>query len=350
MYQLNKKLKDLVPYDPIEGNYEIRLDANESCFDLDDDTKAKLCEEISKLAFNRYPDPVAKGAVRAFSEYYNIDENLVTAGNGSDELISIISSTFLETNDKVVTLSNDFSMYAFYGSIYETQPLVCKKNDDLTINVDKLSAFCNDNDARMLIFSNPCNPTSLGLAKTDVEKLLNSVSDHCLVVLDEAYMDFWNQSLLDRIEDFSNLIILKTCSKAVGLAGIRLGFAVSNKKLTTALRAVKSPYNTDIVSQKTAQVVFESKDMLLGRRKSMIEGTKQLYNAFREFEKSSEKVLKVYESSTNFVFVKTDCEEEIFSKLLKKSIAIRKFKGFIRISTGTPEENEKLINALKEIL
>lgn len=350
MYQLNKKLKDLVPYDPIEGKYQIRLDANESCFDLDESTKKALCEEINRLEFNRYPDPLAKSAVSAFAAYYNLPEKFVTAGNGSDELISIISSTFLETDDRVVTLSNDFSMYAFYGSIYETQPLVFRKNEDLTIDVEKLVDFCNENNARMLIFSNPCNPTSLGLDRQKAEMLLNGVNSNCLVVLDEAYMDFWSESLLDSVDDYSNLIILKTCSKAIGLAGIRLGFAVANEKITNALRAVKSPYNTDIISQKTAEVVFSRPKILDERTAQMVEGRTQLYKAFKLLENASDKIEKVYDSVTNFVFIKTDYAEEIFKSLLKKSIAIRKFNGFLRISTGTVEENTAVINAFREIL
>lgn len=350
MYQLNKKLKDLVPYDPIEGKYQIRLDANESCFDLDESTKKALCDEINRLEFNRYPDPLAKSAVSAFARYYNLPEKFVTAGNGSDELISIISSTFLETDDRVVTLSNDFSMYAFYGSIYETQPLVFRKNEDLTIDVEKLVDFCNENNARMLIFSNPCNPTSLGLDRQKVEMLLNGVNSDCLVVLDEAYMDFWSESLLDSVDDYSNLIILKTCSKAIGLAGIRLGFAVANEKITNALRAVKSPYNTDIISQKTAEVVFSNPKILDDRTAQMVEGRTQLYKAFKLLENASDKIEKVYESVTNFVFIKTEYAEEIFKSLLEKSIAIRKFNGFLRISTGTEEENTAVINAFREVL
>ncbi|MBE6836446.1 MAG: histidinol-phosphate aminotransferase family protein [Ruminococcus sp.] len=350
MYQLNKKLKDLIPYEPIQGEYKIRLDANESCFDLGDDLKDKLCEEIKKLSFNRYPDPFAKEAVKAFADYYNLEEKYITAGNGSDELISIISSTFLETGDKVVTLSQDFSMYAFYGSIYETQPLVFEKNEDLIIDVSGLVSFCNENNAKMLIFSNPCNPTSIGLDRKNVEKLLDGINKKCLVVLDEAYMDFWNESLLDSVSQYDNLMILKTCSKAIGLAGIRMGFAVANEKITNAMRAVKSPYNTDIISQKTAEVVFKEKALLDERTARMVEGRNELYKACVLLMEVSDKIEKIYESATNFVFIKTDYADEIFESLLEKSIAVRKFKGYLRISTGTEEENAELINVLREII
>ena len=347
---MNKKLKDLIPYEPIKGNYKIRLDANESCFDLGDELKERLCDEYKRLSFHRSPDPMAVTAIQAFADYYGIEDKFVTAGNGSDELISIISSTFLETGDKVVTLSEDFSMYAFYGSIYETEPLVFKKNSDLTIDVDGLISFCNENNARMLIFSNPCNPTSIGLDRKNVEKLLDGVDKNCLVVLDEAYMDFWNESLLDSVFEYDNLIILKTCSKAVGLAGIRMGFAVAGEKITTAMRAVKSPSNTDIISQKTAEIVFKEKALLDERTALMIEGRNQLYKACTLLMNASDKFEKVYESATNFVFIKTDFADEIFEKLLERSIAVRKFKGFLRISTGTAEENAQLISALREIV
>lgn len=350
MYELNKKLRDLVPYDPIQGEYKIRADANESCFDLDEEMRKKVCGAVEKIAFNRYPDPMAKGAVKAFADFYGINPDFVTAGNGSDELISIISSTFLETGDKVVTLSNDFSMYAFYGSIYETEPLVFQKNEDLTIDVDKLIRFCNDNDAAMLIFSNPCNPTSLGLDREQIRKLLSCVKSSCLVVLDEAYMDFWSESMLDEIENYNNVIILKTCSKAVGLAGIRLGFAVAGRKITTALRAVKSPYNTDSFSQAIGEAVLSEKSLLNERISELIESRNQLYRAVKVLCETSDKLEKVYETVTNFVFIKTDFAEEIYNAMLEKSIAIRKFKGFLRISAGTSEENAEVIKALKESL
>ncbi len=350
MYELNKKLKDLIPYDPITGNYDVRVDANESPYDLDEGTKDKIKSALDNILFNRYPDPMAKGAIKAFADLYAVNPDFVTASNGSDELISIISSTFLETGDRVVTLSHDFSMYAFYGSIYETEALVFEKEEDLTIDVNKLIRFCNESKAKMLIFSNPCNPTSLGLDRDDVEKLLRCIDSSCLVVLDEAYMDFWSESMLEDVEEYDNLIILKTCSKALGLAGIRLGFAVAGKKITTALRAVKSPYNTDTVSQTIGEIVLKEKEMLSERLAKIIAGRNDLYVAISFLAQSSDKISEVYKTVTNFVFVKTDYATEIYEKMLEKSIAIRKFNGFIRISTGTEEENARIINALKEIL
>ena len=181
MYELNEKLKKIEAYDPIEGNYKIRLDANESCYNINEMFGDKIAEAVKKISLNRYPDPMAQGAVKAFAELYNIPEDYITAGNGSDELISILCSSFLEKGDKVLTLSPDFSMYAFYSGLFELEVETLRKEDTLRINVSSVIEYCNNNNIKALIFSNPCNPTSLGLKREDVIKLVRSVC--CLVIV-----------------------------------------------------------------------------------------------------------------------------------------------------------------------
>ena len=347
-YELNKKLAELIPYEPISGEYKIRLDANESCYNLSDEITEEIADRMKRLSFNRYPDPYASNAVKAFAEFYGIDESLVTAGNGSDELISVISSCFLEKGDTAVTLAPDFTMYAFYGSLYELNVEFFGKNDDLTIDVDALIEFCKAKKAKALIFSNPCNPTSLGISKNEVQRIISSLE--CLIILDEAYMDFWTESLISDIQKYDNCIILKTCSKAVGLAAVRLGFAVAGKTITTALKAAKSPYNTDSISQMIGEVIFSHKDYLDNRIAEIINNTQGLYKEIIDLQEEFSLFEKVCETKTNFVFIKTSYEDRIFDELLKNSIAIRKFKGFLRITSGTADENRELISVLRNIL
>ena len=344
-YKLNKKLINLVPYDPITGHYDIRLDANESCFNLSDSLKAKINKSISQIDFNRYPDCLAKAPTQAFSELYNVPEELISAGNGSDELISIISSCFFEAGDTIVNVSNDFSMYEFYAQLYEVNVATYQKEADLTIDPDKLIAFCKENGAKGLIFSNPCNPTSLGLDRAAVKKIIEAL-DGCLVILDEAYMDFWDQSILSDADKYDNLIILKTCSKAIGLAAVRFGFAVANRTITNAIRAAKSPYNNDTVAQTIVADILSEKDYLAQCRDTIIANTKKLYSDILAIDKKYGCFEKIYEPCTNFVFVKTDEFEKIYSFMLENSIAIRKFKGYIRVTAGTEAENTRFIEVL----
>lgn len=341
MYELTEKLKSLTPYDPIQGDYKIRLDANESFIDTSDDILARA---VRGTALNRYPDPYAKKLISAYSDFYGIDPNLVTAGNGSDELISIITACFLKKNERVLTLAPDFSMYLFYSNLYELNVRVMKKEDDLTINVEKVIETVKKEKIRAVIFSNPCNPTSLGLDKDDVIKLIASVD--ALVILDEAYMDFWKeeQSLIKDTARYDNLIVLRTCSKAFGMAGLRLGFAVSNSIITEKLRAAKSPYNVNSLTQDIAEYIISDKAEIIRRIKACKDALWELDNGM--CERNFPFFEQIYPSVTNFLFIKTDKAKEIFDYLLTQSIAVRFMGKYLRITAGSTEENTALMKAL----
>lgn len=343
-YVLNDKIKNLLPYEPITGDYKIRLDANESYLSLDKvKIESALCQN-----YNRYPDPYAVKLCDSFAKLYQISSQYVTAGNGSDELISLIVGAFFSHGDTLLTLSNDFSMYRFYGDVFGIKTEVFPKKSDLTIDVDALIDYINENKIAGLVFSNPCNPTSLMLSREDVFKLVTSVN--ALVVVDEAYMDFADQSILDVCHTFDNVIVLKTCSKAIGMAAIRLGFAVANNVITRALQAVKSPYNVNTVTQSIGEIVLNDQDYIKACTKEIIGNRDDLYRSLVEINNKKKAFEEIYKPCTNFVFIKTNRAKEIFEKLLSCSIAIRFMGDYLRISTGSKLENETLIEALDDIL
>ena len=347
-YTLNDKLKDLKPYDPISGDYSIRLDANESFLELPIELLEKAQYAMADIAFNRYPDPNATELCESFGAYYGIDPALVTAGNGSDEWLFIIASSMLMRGDKILTVEPDFSMYRFYGFLAEAESVVYQKKEDLTIDVDALIAAVNESGAKVVLFSNPCNPTSLGLCREEVRKLITSVS--ALVVLDEAYMDFWDQSLLGEVAQYDNLIILRTCSKAFGMAAVRLGFAVANPKLTQTLRAVKSPYNVNSVSQKIGALVMNEQEVLHQALDEIILSRKALQISLKELESKYPDQLYVYDSCTNFVLVRMPRAKEVFEGLLERGIAVRFMGDTLRITAGSAEENAQLLKNLESLL
>ncbi len=345
-YELNQKIRDLKPYDPIQGTYRIRLDANESYFNLPESFWNEIDARIHATAFNRYPDPMAREVCAGFASYYGVNPDLVTAWNGSDESISVIMTSFLMRGDKVITLSEDFSMYRFYAFLAEAELVEVQKREDLTIDVENLIRTAKETRASMIIFSNPCNPTSLGLKREEVLHLIQSVD--ALVVLDEAYMDFWDQSLLDRVNEFDNLLILRTCSKALGMAGVRLGFSVGNKTLTNAMRAVKSPYNSNVLTQEIGTVIYQHPEMMRQRTEELIASRSVLLQQLRAALQSCGADCTVYESRTNFVYIKTAQAKAVYEYLLENSIAIRYFKtGYLRITAGAPEENQAVVSAIQ---
>lgn len=347
MFQLNEKVKNLTPYEPISGTYEIRLDANESFLTFPESIENEMVEALKNSALNRYPDPNATKLVEGFSKYFNINPECVTAGNGSDEIISVIMNAFLQKGDKILTLEPDFSMYRFYAEIAECESVKYQKDDNLDVNIDDVIALANSEKVRIVIFSNPCNPTSRIVTKDDVRKLINNTE--ALVVLDEAYMDFAeDESLLNEFEKYDNLIILKTCSKALGSAALRLGFAVANKTLTNVIRAVKSPYNVNSVSQALGEVLFSHPDYIDNCIETVVNSRKELYSRILEIK--SDKIEKVYETHTNFVFMKVKNAKQVFEKMKENSIIIRNMGDYLRITAGTKYENEKMLETFKKVL
>ncbi|MEE1155174.1 MAG: histidinol-phosphate transaminase [Acutalibacteraceae bacterium] len=349
MYKLNKKISELTPYSPITGEYKIRLDANESCFNLSQEIIEEIKTAVANIDYNRYPDPNATELCKAFADYYNIDSNNVTAFNGSDELISILMSSFMMSGETVVTVEPDFSMYRFYASLAEVNCVSVAKNDDLSVNIDNVINAVKENNAKAVIFSNPCNPTSKGISRDDVIKLVTTLED-TLVILDEAYMDFWDASLLALVNDYDNLVIMRTASKAVGAAAIRLGFAVANPTISKALKAVKSPYNVNTVSQKIGTIIYSNKAYLKNRQEVIVNLRENLYNAVKEIESAHSDKIKLINGCSNFLFIKTDLAKEIFDFLLNNGVAIRFMGEYLRITAGTQQENTEVVRLLKEFL
>ena len=349
-YELCDKVSNLEPYEPITGSYRIRLDANESFFPMPEEIRSEIKDIIDHIAFNRYPDPMAKKLIDAFAEYYGIDADNVTATNGSDEMLYLLSSAMLKRNSTVIVAEPDFSMYRFYSFLSENTVFALKKDEGLKIDVDELIRLANEKNADMIIFSNPCNPTGQGISAEEARRLVRSVS--ALVVLDEAYMDFWDQPLLKEAAGYDNLIVLKTASKAVGSAAIRLGFAVANKTLTKALRSVKSPYNVNTLSQEIGACIFSKKELLRQRRDQIIESTRSLYEELLKLKQNYKLPFDIPEPCANFVFVRCEMAEDIFNYLLENGIAVRFFgnASALRITSGSKEENDGLLVALEKYI
>ncbi len=342
-YSLNNKIRELVPYEPISGTYEIRLDANECPDNLPDDIRRQIDAAIKKISYNRYPDPLAESLVNSFAEFYDIKPELVTAGNGSDELIFLIESAFLEKGDKMLVVSPDFSMYRFYSSICEVECDSFLKNESLEIDVDALIKKLNGDNIKLLLFSNPCNPTGRGMTADEARRLVKNTD--ALVILDEAYMDFWDESLIKEVEEYDNLIVFRTASKAVGCAALRLGFAVANPLISRAIKAVKSPYNVNSISQAIGEVIYKNKEYLHKRKITIVNNREKLYNELKTIAEKQED-FTVYPSVANFVFIKTDRAAEIWEYLKEKSIVVRLMGGYLRITAGTEYEVEQTVNAL----
>ncbi len=349
MYKLKDRLAKLNPPVPVPNNCRIRLDANESYKNLPDYMIEDIQHMVGEIEFNRYPDPFSSELCKGFAEYYGVDPECVVAGNGSDELISIINANFLDPGEKMLVISPDFAMYQFYGELNEKDIIAVPKNDDFTIDMDRVIDAARENRVDMICFSNPCNPTSLGIEKSEVLRLVESVD--ALVIVDEAYMDFWSedQSMMDQVLTHNNLIVLRTCSKALGLAAVRIGFAVADRDLTRVLKSVKPAFNMNTVAQTIGTALFHYPDHLRANTEEIIRERDELKQLLMELNEKTGLFGEVLDSKNNFVVVRTLKADDICEKLRERSISVSNHHTFIRITVGRDWENRELVDALAEI-
>ena len=344
-----EKLKNLAPYDPTIDQYPVKLDANESPYPWNSDYIQTVLENIAHQKLNRYPDPACQQLRETAAALYHVHPEEIVCGNGSDELISMITSAFNQKGDKILVTAPDFSMYAFYAHLAECDIVTLTKNPDLTFSADMLIETAKASQVNMVIFSNPCNPTGQGLSRNEVLKIAESLD--CLIVVDEAYMDFWDQSILHSLYRLNNVIVLKTCSKAFALAGIRLGFAITTKELAGYLNRARSPFNISALTQAAATVMLSDTQAMLDASEQLIIARKELEIRLKHAIATYPERITMIPTVTNFALLQCDQAPFYYEKLKENGICVRLIQNkYLRITAGNESENFLVANTLKKIL
>jgi len=324
------KIKELKSYQVNKVPYTIKLDANEG-IDWNE-------------GLNRYPDDSAEELIGKLGKWLNKPTEQLVIGNGSSELIELTLKTFLDPDECVVSLDPTFSMYQVFTTIYNGRYAGFKLNDDFEFDTDEFIKFIEEEKPKIVLLSNPNNPTGKSIPYSEIIKIVKT-SD-AIVVLDEAYIEFGGESLIDVIDQYDNLIILRTFSKAFGLAGIRLGYMVSNESVIGYIKRVKSPYNVNQVTQANGIKALDNMPQIKRNIALIKEERSWLYQELLKLD-----ILPV-DSTANFILFKY--EKPVAKYLLDEGIQIRKFSGkldnYYRITVGTKEENQVVIQKLKECI
>ena len=348
-----KKVLELDEYVPNSGDFRIRLDANECPFLPTPEIMSELADALKSIEFNRYPDPLATDLLKALSDSYHIPIDELVVGNGSDELISLICGGLTEPGDNVTVALPDFSMYEFYSSLSGAHVVHYYKDENNALDLDKLSSFVNEKRSKIVIFSNPCNPTGDCKSRDEIINFVHKTN--ALVIVDEAYSEFSeiDSAIFGTAGQFENLIVLKTLSKAYGMAAIRLGIASSNHVVISALRKIKSPYNVNTISQVFARIIVSHRDEIEERAKLISGETQKLCDMLAGID--SLFVKKVFRTQANFILVELNSTEtaiNLTKMLAEAGIAIRCFasKACVRISCGTNSENYAVYYEIVKIL
>lgn len=345
MELVKESIKNLKEYKTNNIEFKIKLDANEGKNILLQDIYKEGIKFNEDFNLNFYPDNDAYLLKQEIKKYLNVDTSNIIAGNGSSEMIELVIKTFVDKGEIVLSSIPTFSMYSIYSQIYSAEFIGVKSNEDFGVDIDKLIKKAKETNPKVIFICNPNNPTGNLINKNDIKKLLKNTNG--LVVVDEAYMEFAEGSMVDEISNYENLIVLRTLSKALGLAGIRLGYMISNQKIINIINNVKSPYNLNSISQYIGVKALENKDKIFEYVKEVKNEREFLYKELNEMK------IKAYKSYANFIFFKSDINN-LYEKLVKDGILIRKFsdelEGYYRVSIGDKNENRMFIKILKEII
>ena len=313
------------------GDASVFLDANENPFGN----------------LNRYPDPQQKALKEALSTLKNIAVENVFIGNGSDEVIDLAFRIFCTPGkDKALSFSPTYGMYDVSANINNINLIKIPLTSSFQINLDDIKPYLKDEYLKIIFICSPNNPTGNTINTSEIEYILNNFNG--VVILDEAYIDFssgnsWNTKL----DKYSNLIVSQTFSKAWGLAAARVGIAYTNANIINLFNKVKPPYNVSELNQKAAIKAMENYTDFEKNKQAILNEKEKVRVALQ----SLSKVKKVYPSDANFILIEVEDANGIYNDLVSKKIIIRNrnrvIRNCLRITIGSPEENTKLINALK---
>ena len=326
---IRENIKNLLPYssarDEYQGSEGVFLDANENPF--------------GKL--NRYPDPYQWRLKQILSSQKKVGVENILIGNGSDEIIDLVQRVFGEPNqDSILICPPTYGMYEVYSNINNLKLISIPLTDDFQLNTDKILK----QNAKILYLCSPNNPT--GNSLENLEYIIQNFNG--ILVLDEAYIDFSEQpSLVEKIKKYPNLIVSQTFSKARGLAAARIGIAYANAEIISVLSKVKPPYNISELNQKAAVNALADETIFKTNINLIIEEREKLKVELQKLDF----VTKIYPSDANFLLVEMENSTAIFETLIEKQIITRNrnsvVKNTIRITVGTPQENQLLIYALQ---
>ncbi|RFZ94947.1 histidinol-phosphate transaminase [Mucilaginibacter conchicola] len=339
---LRQNIKNLTPYssarDEFQGEASVFLDANENAYG------SPLVQ-----AYNRYPDPMQYQVKMRLSQIKGVPARNIFLGNGSDEAIDILFRSFCNPGiDNVIIVPPTYGMYEVSANINDVKLKRVLLTEDYQLNLEGI-AEAIDKNTKLIFICSPNNPTGNSINRDDIETLLANFNG--IVVVDEAYINYSRQkTFIQELTEYANLVVLQTLSKAWGLAGLRMGMAFASEEIIEVMNKVKPPYNINEASQTLALQALANIDQVNVWIKETLQQRDNLVLTLRNMAF----VLDIYPSDANFILVKTTDANAIYNHLVERGIIVRNrskvelCEGCLRITIGTPQENDKLIETLQQ--
>ncbi len=338
---LRENIKRLTPYSSARkefaGTANIFLDANENSFG----------SPLEKN-YNRYPDPLQYKIKEKIAVWNDVKTDEIFIGNGSDEAIDLLFRIFCEPQkDNILICPPTYGMYEVSAEINDIEIRKANLTEDFELNFEGIENAIDAN-TKMLFICSPNNPTGNSLDRNVILELAKTFNG--ILVIDEAYIHFSNEkSFISEINDFKNIVVLQTFSKAWGLAGLRVGLAFANVKIIELFNKVKPPYNVSEIVQDAVLEALENKESVENTITEIIDEREKLIGNLSHLEI----VTKVFPTDANFVLVKTVDADKIYQHLINERIVVRNrnnvemCEGCLRLTIGTPDENLSLLKSLR---
>ena len=339
----------LQAYDPHKRPGQVKLDANEHPFTLPPVVQEAAFQALTAVSINRYPDPEAEGLRHTLAKMLDVTPDMLLLGNGSDELVHMVLMACGAPGAAVLTPTPTFSMYGLGARMLDQRAVEVSLAADWGLDMPQMLAAIAREQPRVTFLATPNNPTANCFAGAAVRQLIEGVPG--VIVVDEAYYEFSGQTVLSLLQSYPHLLVFRTLSK-VGMAGLRVGILVGNPELVYEINKVRLPYNLSVYSQVAAAVVLQHWEMLVPEFHTIIHERERLREGLGRIPG-----VTVFPSQANFLLVRIDAgAAKVWEALAAQGILVRHFPGSpalrecLRITVGTPPENELLTTTLQTIV
>jgi histidinol-phosphate aminotransferase len=337
----------LKAYHVPEAKGMVKLDAMENPYPLPEKLRRELADALSRIDLNRYPDPSGERLRELIARRMKVPGGMsVVLGNGSDELLQIVTLALARPGATMMFPAPTFVMYSMYAAFTGIKAIAMPLRDDFTFDAKAFVARMKQERPALIFLAYPNNPTGTLYPEADVVDVIKAAEG--VVVIDEAYHAFAGTSFMNRLREFPNLVVMRTVSK-LGLAGIRLGYLVASPAWAEQFNKVRSPYNVNVLTQAAAEFMLERLEVL----------EEQASRIRQEREILGKKLaglngVTVFPSAANFFLVRVPDAARVDASLRRQGVLVKNLHPGIahslRITVGTPDENRILITALKEAL
>ena len=335
--------RDFVRYYNPKLNGEVRLDTNTNVLGSNPAAEKYLREHTWDL--NGYPNTYSDGLRGALAELYGLETDNIIAGNGSDEMLDVVFKTFTDMGDDSVVPVPSYTLYDYFVKLNGGKVREVDLTEDFQLDVDAMVK----QKAKIAIMPSPNNPTGNCFRKKDIEEVLSRFDG--IVVVDEAYTEYADECFINRVEEFDNLVVLRTFSKAYAMAALRVGYAATNKKLADMMLCVKIPYSLNMVSEGAALAAVKDQDFIRRSVSMVKEQRPKLDAGLRKLG------FETFPSDSNFILARSPIDHKVLVDGLKeRGVLIRDFgskrrtENCVRTTVGTEELNKLLLEKAEEVI